>query len=219
LAERKRSFAVIGLGAFGSTVATELARFGGYVLGIDIDEKRVAHLADDLAEAKILDGSDEAALREAGLDRYGVVVIAIGEDVESSILCTMNARMLGCSTVWVKARDRTHHRILTKLGADRVILPEQEIGQHVAQMLNNPAVWDYVRIGNGFFAVDLVVPAKLDGRTLASLKLEGFELRPLGLMRGTEFHAGDASDLVLKEGDNLLILGQRAELRRFGDTL
>jgi trk/ktr system potassium uptake protein len=220
LAERKNSFAVIGLGAFGSTVATELAKFDAYVLGIDLDEKRVARMADVVAEAKILDATDETALREAGLERYGAVVIAIGEDVESSILCTMNMRLLGCKTIWVKARDKTHHRILTKLGADRVILPEQEVGQHVAQMLHNPAVRDYVSMGNGFHVVNMVIPEAFDGRPLAALGLgEKFALRTLGLMRGTEFHDAQESGLELKEGDKILVLGKQAELRRFGDAL
>jgi trk system potassium uptake protein len=219
VSERRRSFAVIGLGAFGSTVATELARADAYVLGIDRDPKRVARMADIVAEAKILDATDEAALREAGLDRFGAVVVAIGEDVESSILCTMNARLIGCDTIWVKARDKTHHRILTKLGADRVILPEQEIGQHVAQTLQNPAVRDYVSLGNGFYAVNMLMPGEMEGRTLASLELaEKYQLRPLGLMRGTEFHGPDEA-FPLKEDDRVLVLGKQADLRRFGDAL
>ena len=161
---------MIGLGAFGSTVATELARADAYVLGIDIVDKRVARMAETVAEAKILDASDEAALREAGVDRFGAVVICIGEDIESSILCTMNARLLGCKTIWVKARDRTHHRILTKLGADRVILPEQEVGQHVAQSLLNPAVRDYASMGNGYHAVCMIIPEGLESRSVGAAR-------------------------------------------------
>ena len=217
---KRNSYAIIGLGAFGSTVASELVRFDAYVLGIDIDGKRVARMAGTVAEAKILDATDEAALREAGLERYGAVVICIGEDVESSILCTMNARLIGCHRVWVKARDKTHHRILTKLGADRVILPEQEIGRHVAQMLHNPAVRDYVSLGNGYHAVNLEVPESLEGRTVADLKLaEKFDLRPLSVMRGTEYHGSDEPGFVLKAEDRMLILGKPADLRRFGDAL
>ena len=220
MAERKRSFAVIGLGAFGSTVATELARADAYVLGIDIVDKRVARMAETVAEAKILDASDEAALREAGVDRFGAVVICIGEDIESSILCTMNARLLGCKTIWVKARDRTHHRILTKLGADRVILPEQEVGQHVAQSLLNPAVRDYASMGNGYHAVCMIIPEGLESRSVGALDLgERFSLRPLGLMRGTEFHAIDEPGFTLEADDRLLVLGKPADLRHFGESI
>ncbi|HMQ95220.1 MAG TPA: TrkA family potassium uptake protein [Amaricoccus sp.] len=218
MADRARSFAVIGLGSFGSTVAAELARLDGYVLGIDSDPARVGHIADEIAEAKILDASDEDALREAGLDRFGAVVVAIGENVEASILSTMNARLIGCDIIWAKARDRTHHRILSKLGADRVIRPEQDYGRHVAQMLHNPAVRDYVSIGNGYLVVDFQVPAKFDGRSVGSLSLEdAFGLRLLGVMRGTEF-CGTAPDFALRTGDKMLVLGTRPDLRRLGAT-
>jgi trk system potassium uptake protein TrkA len=218
--EKSRSFAVIGLGAFGTAVATELARFGNRVLGIDLNERRVAALADVLHDVRIIDGTDEAALREAGLEHYDVVVVAIGRDLEASIVATMNVKLIGCETIWVKAHSRTHHRILVKLGADRVIQPEQEIGQHVAQVLNNPLVRDYVSLGNGFHVVNILVPQELEGRTLAALRLkEKFDLRPLGLMRGTEFLACDRDDVVLKGEDKLLVLGRRPELRRFGDSI
>ena len=220
MVEKSRSFAVIGLGAFGTAVASELARFGNRVLGIDVNERRVAALADVLHEVRIVDGTDEAALRETGLEHYDVVVVAIGRDLEASIVATMNARLVGCSTIWVKAHSRTHHRILVKLGADRVIQPEQEIGQHIAQVLNNPLVRDYVSLGNGFHVVNILLPKELEGRTLAALRLkQKFDLRPLGLMRGTEFLACDRDDVVLKGDDKLLVLGRRPELRRFGDSI
>ncbi len=220
MVEKNRSFAVIGLGAFGTAVATELARFGNRVLGIDLNERRVAALAEALHDVRIADCTDEAALRQAGLEHYDVVVVAVGRDLEASIVATLNAKLIGCGTIWAKAHSRTHHRILVKLGADRVIQPEQEIGQHVAQVLNNPAVRDYVSLGNGFHVVNILVPEELEGRKLGALRLkEKFDLRPLGLMRGTEFLACDRDDLVLKGEDKLLVLGRRPELRRFGDSI
>jgi trk system potassium uptake protein TrkA len=220
MAKETRTFAVIGLGAFGSAVATELARFDNHVIGIDLDERRVNQLAANLPATAILDSSDENALREAGIDGYDVALIAIGRDIEASILTTMNLKMLGIGTIWVKASNKTHHRILSKLGADRVILPEQEMGRHIAQMLNNPVVQDYVSLGNGYSVVNIVVPDRLEGRSPRSLKLaEVFDLRLLGLMRGTEFKPCTDSDLVLQRDDKLLLLGKRPALRRFGDTL
>ena len=220
MAKETRTFAVIGLGAFGSAVATELARFDNHVIGVDLDERRVSQLAANLPATAILNSSDENALREAGIDRYDVALIAIGRDIEASILTTMNLKMLGIETIWVKASNKTHHRILSKLGADRVILPEQEMGRHIAQMLNNPVVQDYVSLGNGFSVVNIVVPDRLDEKPLRALKLgEAFDLKLLGLMRGTEYMPCDNADLVLRRDDKLLLLGKRPELRRFGDTL
>lgn len=217
--DRTRSFAVVGLGTFGSTVATELARFGNIVLGIDASEKSVAAVADRLSQAVIADGRDEAALREAGAGKVDVGVVAIGEDLEANIVCTMNLKVLGVKTVWAKAITRTHHRILTKIGADRVVQPEQEVGQHIAQMLHNPAVLDYVSLGNGFHVVNIAVPKALDGRKLGALKLMArHQLRCLGLMRGAEF-LSPGEDTEMAADDRLLVLGRRADLRAFGDGL
>jgi trk system potassium uptake protein TrkA len=220
MAKESRSFAVIGLGAFGSAVAAELARFGNRVVGVDLDERRVAQMASTLSATVILDTTDEMALKEAGIDQYDVALIAIGRDIQASILTTMNLKMLGIGTIWVKASNRTHHRILSKLGADRVILPEQEMGRHIAQMLNNPVVQDYVSLGNGFSVVNIVIPERLKGRKIASLGIGNtYDLRLLGLMRGTEFRDCNVPGLLLEEDDKLILLGKRPDLRRFGDAL
>ncbi len=215
-----RSFAVIGLGTFGSTVASELARYGNPVLGIDIDERPVTRLAETLSEAIIADGRDELALKEAGVGDYDVAVVAIGEDLEANLVCTMNIKLLGVETIWVKALNRTHHRILSKLGADRVIIPEQEVGQHIAQMLHNPLVRDYVSLGNGYHVVDFNVPEQLDGKQANDPTLfSDYDLRALGAMRESRFLSCQSEGIALKEGDKLLLLGKRADLRRFGDDL
>jgi trk system potassium uptake protein TrkA len=177
-------------------------------------------MASTLASAVILDTTDEAALREAGIDQYDVSLIAIGEDIQASILTTMNLKVLGVDTIWVKASNRIHHRILSKLGADRVILPEQEMGRHIAQMLNNPIVQDYVSLGNGFSVVNVAIPERLEGRELKSLGIgTNHDLRLLGVMRGTEYRPCDTANQILQEDDKLILLGKRPELRRFGDTL
>ncbi len=220
MAKETRSFAVIGLGAFGSAVAGELARFGNQVIGVDLDERRVSQMASTLSSAVILDTTDEMALKEAGIDQYDVALIAIGRDIQASILTTMNLKMLSIGTIWVKASNKTHHRILSKLGADRVILPEQEMGKHIAQMLNNPMLQDYVSLGNGFSVVNIVIPSRLKGRDITSLGIgKDYDLRLLGLMRGTEFRDCDTPNLTLEEDDKLILLGKRPELRRFGDAL
>lgn len=216
---KKNNFVVIGLGTFGSTVATELANFGNHVLGIDCKEGPVSQLADKLTEALIVDARDEEALREAGVGYCDVAVIAIGEDLEANIICTMNVKMLGVPCIWAKAITKTHHRILSKIGVDRVIEPEQEIGRHVAQKLHNPLIRDYVSLGNGFYIVDIHVPESLDGKNLRPvLDAAGVEVRCLGVMRGTDFMSTEAKDVLLQTDDKMLLLGSRQDLRNFSET-
>jgi trk system potassium uptake protein TrkA len=217
---KNNTFAVIGLGTFGSTVATELANFGNRVIGIDIDEAPVSRLADTVTQALIADARDEDALREAGVGHCEVALIAIGEDLEANVLCTMNVKMLGVPCIWVKAVTKTHHRILSKIGADRVIEPEQEVGRHVAQKLHNPLIRDYLSLGNGFYIVDIRVPESLDGGKLGPLLANANgKVRCIGAMRGTVFMPCQVEDVELQTDDKLLLLGERQELRNFSESL
>lgn len=217
---KRRSFVVIGLGSFGSTVASELARLGGHVLGIGLDERNVSALADTLSEAIIADGRDEEALREAGVGKYDVGVIAIGEDLEANILSAMNLKRLGVPEIWAKAASRNHQLILGKLGVDRIIQPELEVGQHVAQMLHNPQLDDYVSLDHGNFIVYYKVPEQLEGKTVASLELlEKYKIRCLGVMRGADYHACASGELSLLAHDKLILLGGRKHLSAFDDSL
>lgn len=217
---KKRNFVVIGLGMFGHTIATQLVSFGNHVLGIDSDEARVNDVIDEISEAVIADVRDDESLREAGVDQYDVAVIAIGDDLESNVLCTMNVKLLGVETIWAKAMNPTHHRILDRLGADRVIHPEEEIGQHVAQMLHNPLVRDYLSLGDGNYLVDLSIPESFEGKRLEELKLADHEeIRVVGIMRGSEYIAGQDDETLLEVDDKLLLLGRRDPLRDFSDSL
>lgn len=216
MAAPSRNFAVIGLGTFGATVAKELSGFGDYVIGVDTNERAVAAVADLISHAVIADARDEAALREAGVADCDVALIAIGENLEANVLATINAKMLGVPTVWAKALNRTHHRILSKIGAERVIQPEEEVGLQMAQVLHNPRIRNYMSVGNGFLVVNFVVPEKLDGKSLTDLGVGSrFDLRCVGVMRGTDFIGTSAEDPELATEDKLLLLGRRADLREF----
>jgi trk/ktr system potassium uptake protein len=215
-----RTFGVVGLGNFGSTVAKELQRFGNHVIGVDMSEARVMSLADTLSQAMIVDARDDAALREAGFGDCDVAVVAMGDDLEASILAAINLKLVGVPVVWAKATTKTHHRILSKLGVDRIIHPEVEVGQHIAQVLHNPLVRDYVSLGNGYHVVNFRIPESLEGRSLEDLPHgEKFNLRCIGVMRGTEFVGQDVTGCQLRRNDLLLLLGQRKDLHNFAASL
>ncbi len=215
-----RTFGVIGLGNFGRTVAAELQRFGNHVIGIDVVAARVSSMADTLSQAMIVDARDDVALREAGMADCEVGVVAMGSDLEASILAAMNLKLIGVPTVWAKATTKTHHRILGKLGVDRIIHPEVEVGTHIAQVLHNPLVRDYVSLGNGFHVVNFRIPKSLEGRSLADLPHgDEYNLRCIGVMRGSEYIGQDGSACRLESDDLLLLLGRRADLRNFAASL
>ncbi len=220
MAERIRNFAVIGLGNFGSTVAKELTRFGNQVIGVDIDEDRVAAHADQISQALIVDARDDQALKEAGLGDCDVALVALGSDLEASILSAINLKLVGVETIWAKARTKTHHRILSRLGVDRIVHPEVEVGQHVAQVLHNPLIRDYISLGNSFYVVNVQIPESLEGKSLSDLAHETeYDLRCVGVMRGTKFIAQDGQNCTFERDDLLLLLGKRNDLRRFAASL
>lgn len=216
----RRVFGVIGLGNFGSTVATELQRFDNHVIGIDISESRVANHAETLSQAMIVDARDDTALREAGLGDCDIGLIAMGSDLEASILAAINLKLIGVPVIWAKATTKTHHRILSKLGVDRIVHPEVEVGQHIAQVLHNPLVRDYVSLGNGYHVVNFRIPESLEGKNLSELPhKEKFNLRCIGVMRGSKYIGQDGSSCELESNDLLLLLGQRNDLRSFASSL
>ncbi len=219
MGHKKRKFVVIGLDILGSTVARELASFGNHVLGICTDERSVSDIAEALNEAVILDARDAEALREVGVDQYDVAVIAI-KNLEANILAAMNVKLLGVPKVWAKAVNAVHDEILKRLEVDRVIHPEQEGAQHLAQMLHNPLVRDYIRVGEETHVVDFAVPEKLEDHLLAELKLgKRFKIRCLGIVRGSEYVSANENELRLREDDKLLLLGHRRSLLEFTDSI
>lgn len=220
--KKKRSFVVIGLGRLGSTVAPALAEMGDEVLGIDCDENVVRRNADNITQALIVDARDEHALAEAGVAGYDVALIAIGEDLESNILATMNVKNLGVKTIWAKAQSETHQRILSRIGVDRIIRPERDMGLHIAETLHTPYVSDYINLGKRQYLVSLIIQDDMKKMSMADLRgrendEEGWHVA--GAMRGAEFYAPDRSDFVLQDGDRLLVIGPKMGLRKLSEIL
>jgi len=214
-----RNVAVIGLGSFGSSVARELSRFGDNVLGLDLDEARVSRVSEALYRAVIVDSRDERALEEAGIGDYDTVVVAMASDLESSVLSVVNSRQCGVEKIWAKAATDTHARILESIGVDRVLQPEHEYGEHIAHMLHNVAMQDYIRLADGLQLGQIRVDRARAGQPLADLHLlDRFNLRCLGLVRDGAFH-DCAESVELAEEDTLLVVGTRDDMRAFVEKI
>lgn len=172
---RKRGFhaanvAVIGLGRFGSALALELVNSGHQVLGIDSDERVVQSLSGELTHVVSADTTDEETLKELGLADMDSAVVAIGADLESSILTASLLLQLGIKQVWAKANSSAHGKILRQLGVHHVIFPEYEMGRRVAHQVSGESL-DYVHIDEDFVMVKVECPPSFDGRNLADLKI------------------------------------------------
>ena len=223
---KRKQFGVIGLGRFGSAIATTLTELGHDVIGVDGDESRVQQLADVITHALQIDATDEKALRAAGIQDVDVAVVSIGENIESSLLVVMQLRELGIQTIVAKAVTALHGRILEKLGVSRVIFPEREMAIRVAHSLVMPNVIDYIELSRDFSIVEVPAPGAFVGRTLKQL-----ELRPrLGLTLIAIKRKSDESDAVvtniapaadetIRRGDILALLGSNERLNQLDQLL
>ena len=211
----KHQYAVIGLGSFGSTIAQELTRLGHDVMGVDIDGERVEYYADKLSQTLIADGTSDKVVAELDLPAFDAVVVAIGENLEASILTTLALKSAEVEQVWVKAISEPHHRILSRLGANRIIHPEHEMGIRVDQTIVHPEMLDYISLGNDWLVVEVKVDKRFAGMTASELPLKDEELRLALVKRGTQVWQAPFEGLELQEKDQLVLMGTLHDLLRF----
>ncbi len=215
----KPNITVVGLGAFGSTVALELARLGYEVLGIDLNSGRINAIADQIAQAVVADARDERILRELGVHESDVVVVAIGEDIEANILTTLVVKAMPKPKVWAKALNHNHHRILEKLGADHIVHPEYEMGLRVARTLIYPEVMDYISLGDDQFISEVRASERLRGKTLDALHLEEHGVQCLMVKHAGLAMAPAPVQHHFELGDQIVLLGTLGHLRKISKYL
>jgi trk system potassium uptake protein TrkA len=213
----KRSVLVIGLGRFGSAAVRELMRLGHEVLAIDQDESRVNDLAPDVTHAVQLDASDLDALKSIGAAEFEHAIVAITSATEPSIFATMALKQLGVQNVVAKAGSALHGSILERVGADRVVYPEREMGARVAHVFAYPSIVDYIDVAPRFGIVVVRPTNASGGRTIGELDLpRRLELSPIGLRRGDKVTVNPHRDERIGEGDQLILIGRDTGLEQLG---
>jgi trk system potassium uptake protein TrkA len=213
-----KDFAVIGLGRFGEAVGSALRALGHEVLGIDQDSNKTQALADTLTHVIQADATREGVLADIGLGRFEVVVVAMGADIEASILVTVMLKELGVKKVVARASSALHGKVLAKVGADDVVFPERDTGFRVAQGLVNPNVMEYFQLSPHYSVVEMKVPQFTHGRSLSQLNLRArFGVNVILIRRGDEINASPGADDTIEEGDVLVVSGPDEGLRRMGE--
>ena len=203
-----RHFVIIGLGRLGSAMVGTLTSLGHEVLGIDNDKELVQELSEEFPSATLVaaDAIDESTLRNLNVAHFDAAVVVIGENMEASIPATANVKELGVPFVVARALSRLHARVLEKIGADRVIEPEKDMGAQVARTIASPTVMDYVDLGGDEAMVEAIVPKRWVGQSLADLHLyRKSGLTVLAVERKESGGTIPSGDTVLLEGDALVI--------------
>lgn len=213
---KPKQFAVIGLGRFGSSLALELMDLGYEVLGIDRDEEVVEDMSDLLTHTVVADATDEEVLKSLGIRNFDCGIVAIGDEIQTSILAAIQLKELGVGMVVAKAISVLHGRALEKLGVDRVIFPERDMGIRVAHQLVTPNLLDYIELSKDYRIVEMTVTECMDGKTLNELNTRvryGISVVALNQKEGI-IVAPTAMD-VLRAGDIMVVIGAKENIDRF----
>jgi trk system potassium uptake protein len=212
---RAQEFAVIGLGRFGSSLATTLVSLGHTVLGVERDQALAQQWADEITQTLSLDSTDEDALRDIDITSYQTVVVAIGTNFEANVMTTVALKELGVRNVVCKAATLRQRDILLKVGADRVVLPEHESGARLAQELATPGILDTIKLTEESTISELRVPRKLSGKTLAQARVESeYGLHVAAALREKVITVCPSGDFKLQEDDLLVVLGKNQDIVR-----
>ncbi len=217
---RPRSVVVIGLGRFGRSLALELMEDGQVdVLGIDSDPKLVDELAGHLTHAVVADSTREEALRQLSVHEFDRAVVGIGTNLEASILTVSTLLQFGIRNVWAKAISDSHARILTQLGAHKVIRPEHEMGLRVAHLVRGRML-DYIEFEDGFAMVKTTAPAPLVGQTLAGARLRStYRVTVVAHHRPGEGFSYATPETVLSADDVIIVSGQIRDVEAFSSLV
>lgn len=215
---KAQQFLVIGAGRFGSGLATTLYESGHEVVVVDVQETAVRAVMDHVTHAVVADATDEEALLKLGVANFDTVIVAIGSSLEANILATVAAKASGVKRVISKARTEQAARVLERVGADRVVRPEHDMGVRLGKQLASPSIVDAFSLGEVHGVVEVEAGRKLVGR-LDELRLPArFGVTVIAVNRGGEVTIGPVADHAVREGDRLVIIGGNAaidKLRRF----
>ena len=215
-----KTFVVIGLGRFGTAVATELCELGHEVLAIDASEESVQQVADRVTHAVTGDARDPAVLRALGVRNYDCAIVAVGDDVGNSALITLNLKDIGVKRVICKAQSHVHRKVLEKIGADRVVFPEHEMGVKLAQGLSSSSVLNFIELSDDFGIVELEIPKSWQQRSIRDLDVRAkHHVNIIAVRKGSTgtLEVAPGGDYVLEAKDAVVTLGRNEDINRLHD--
>ncbi len=206
---------IVGLGRFGGAIAATLTRLGHEVLAVDTDEARVSEWAEKLTHVVRADSTNELTMRQLGAQEFDIAVVAIGSDVEASLLSTAVLVELGVRRVWAKAITAPHGSILDRIGAEHVVYPEWDAGRRTARLLTEKLL-DFLEFEDHYAIAKMRAPAEAFGKALGESHLRTkYGITVVGVKRQGEDFTHAQADTVIQQGDLLVVSGQTEAIERF----
>ncbi|MGM0603071.1 MAG: potassium channel family protein [Bacillota bacterium] len=213
-----KQFIVIGLGRFGSSVAVTLSENGYDVLAIDSDRDKVQAITDKVTHAVSADATDENTLKTLGVGNFDVAVVSIGDNISANVLCTLILKELLVPYVIVKSPHSLHGKVLTKVGADRVVYPERDMGARIAHNLISSNVLDYIEFAPEYGVLEIVPVENMVGKTLREIGFRSkFDVNVMAIKRGEDLLVSPGAEDKITEGDRIVLMGKNNSLEKIRD--
>ena len=208
-----QSFVILGLGRFGQSVAKTLYELGHEVLVIDENENLIQSISNQITYAMVGNVTDENVLKAAGIKNFDAAVVSTGKNLESSILVTQMLKEMGIKHILVKAQNELHARVLTKLGADRVVFPEQDMGIRAAHNLVSTNIIDYIELSPDYTIIEINAPKRWEGKTLKGLNVRAKHgINIIAIKDGLKINVAPTADHIIKSDDILVVIGSKSDI-------
>jgi trk system potassium uptake protein TrkA len=210
-----KQYAVIGLGRFGSSLASALTEADNEVLGIDINEERIEEYRETVQHGVIADTTDEQAMKSLGIRNFDVVIVAIGDNMQASILTVVVLKELGVKRIVAKALSKHHGLILSKVGADEVVYPERDMGQRIAQKLMSPNIIEFIKLSDEYSIEEVKIPSNIIGKSLKELDIRArYNVNVIAVRhQNDEVKVAPEPDYQFEEEDVIVVIGNNKELK------
>lgn len=210
-----KQFVIIGLGRFGFSVAETLYALGNDVLAIDMDEDLVQEISDNVTHAVQMDATDENALKTLGIRNFDVAVVTIGSNIQASVMVTLLVKELGVKYIIAKGHSDLHAKVLYKIGADKVVLPEKDMGVRVAHNLVSASILDYIELSPDYSIMEIQSLNEWAGSTLNELRLRSkYGINVMAIKKGDEINISPSAEDIIEEGDVIVAIGSGDDLSK-----
>lgn len=210
-----KSFVVIGCGRFGTSIAKTLFEIGNEVLAVDKNPELVKDVSEHVTYAVEADVMDESVLKELGLSNFDVVIVGIGSNLEASIMATLIAKELGVKKVVAKAQSEFHGKLLAKIGADKVVFPERDMGTRVAHNLTSKNILDYIELSPDFSIIEVSALKSWYNKSLVDLRLRNkYGVNVIAIKDGEKVNISPDSNHIIREGNIVVIIGPTEAVKR-----
>lgn len=210
-----KQFVVIGCGRFGSSVARTLYGLGFDVLAIDRNEDVIQGIADSVTHAVQADANDESSIKSLGMRNFDVAVITIGSNIQSSIMATLIVKELGVKYVVAKAQNELHAKVLYKIGADRIVFPERDMGVRVAHNLVSSNILDYIELAPDYSIVEITALREWEGKNLVDLNIRArYGINVMAIKHGSEINISPQAGDMIRKDDVLVVIGHNDDLQK-----